>query len=501
MAVLARLLALLERCAFAPRVLRVVCIVAALVAIATLVGRPPAYDDAWFAEQAWFVANEGRLRSELFRGMLGWEDWVYITQKAGVWLAALFVRVLGLVPLAAQLPGLLYALACGAVLATWLRRVRPGDRTTLYVAGAMLLGNGAFVDFAFLVRPEPMLAALALASFAVLDGVFVARWRPWPRAALAGVLAGASVLFHLNGAMIMAAGGVYLLVRRRWRAAVVYSVAALAVASLYALDAVVRHDLPQLLKQFRFDPATAGSTSLHDKLATIADVHKIFLHGPAQIAIAVSIALAAIACRRVWPRGSDAAKAPRALLLYTAALAGSFVVLLNRPAHMYALLLCPFGVALFALLHERVRVDGSASMRRTVALVFTASVLAGLGHGVRLVIDNAAARDELQHNRDIASWLPKKHVAVLAPLHFVYGQLQDFRVMGLAKYAFFDREAGRAWDLQRVADDAARHDVEYIVFERRRGYFNFDPPEYPERVGGYVRFVDEPPLTVYQRAH
>jgi len=493
----------LESLAFGERPLRWICAVVLSAALATLIGRPPAYDDAWFLEQAWFVANEGQLRSELFRGMLGWEQWVYITQKAGVLLTALFVRLLGPVPLAAQIPGLLYAIVCNIVLVAWLRRVRPGDRTTVLVATTLLWANGAFVDFAFLVRPEPIVAALALASCGALQGVFVPHWRPLASAALAGALAGATPLFHLNGAMVIAAGGLVLVLQRQWSRAVAYSIAALAVASLYVVDAVVRGDLAWMVHQFRFDPATAGSTSLVDKLATIARVHKIFLHGPAQITMTGALLLAAFVFRRDRETTENASTNDpvRGLLRHAGVLLVVFVVLLNRPAHMYALLFCPFAMAAFAVAHVRARAPDRAGLRRVVAVLFVVAVGAGIGHHVRLVVENANARDELRHNEAIAGRLPKRNVAVVAPVHFVYGQLPHFRILGLAKYAFVDRTTNRPWDLTSLADDAARHDVEYLVFERRRGYHNFDPPEHPEVVGAYERFVYEPPLVIYRRVH
>ena len=494
-----RLLTALDTLTFGERALRWTCVVVLIAAFATLPGRPPAYDDAWFLEQAWFVANEGHLRSELFRGMLGWEQWVYITQKAGVLLTAGFVRLLGPVPLAAQLPGLLYAIVCNVVIAAWLQRVRPGDRTTVLVATTMLWANGAFVDFAFLVRPEPIVAALALASCGVLQGVFVPQWRPLARAALAGALAGATPLFHLNGAMTIAAGGLVLVVRRQWSRAAVFSIVALAVASLYVVDALVRGELAWMVHQFRFDPATGGSTSIGGKLAAIASVHRIFLHGPAQVTMSITLVLAVIAFRRRNTNGNDDA-AVRGLLLHAGALLVAFLVLLNRPAHMYALLFCPFATTAFAMTHDLARRVTDTTLRRTVAVVFVAAVLAGLGHHVRLVADNIEARNELRWNEHIASLLPKKDVAVVAPLHFVYGQLPRFRILGLAKYAFVDRTTGRAWDLASLAADAASHDIEYLVFERRRGFHNFDPPEYPDRVGAYERFVFEPPLVIYRRA-
>lgn len=494
-----RLLAAIESLGFRPRCLRVACGVALLLAIATLFGRPPAFDDAWFGDQAYFVATEGRLRSELFRGMLGWEEWVYITQKAGVLLTAVFVRILGLTPLAVHLPGLIYATLCGTLVVVYLRRVRPGDRGTLLVAGILLAANPSVVAFAFLVRPELMLASLAFASYALLDAVFCRDWPIARRAALAGALAGASPLFHLNGSMIMAAGGLFLLVRRQWLPAAVYSVTALGVALLYVVDALVRGDLGQMVTQFRFDPATAGSTSLSAKLATVGDVGNVFFHSPAEIAISVMLLFPALAFSRLRRREIPTPREARGLVTYSAALLLSLLVLLNRPAHMYALLFCPFGVALFSLLHGQLRAATAVGLRRTSALILCTCLVFGISHSIARIVRNAEARDEMQWNAYVASLLPKKHVAVIAPLAFVFGQIDDYRIMGLAKYAHPDRVSGSQWDMSTLMADAARWDVEYVVFERRRGHHNFDPPEYPVRVGQYERFVDRPPLTIYRR--
>ena len=236
------------------------------------------------------------------------------------------------------------------------------------------------------------------------------------------------------------------------------------------------------------------------KVETIAEVHRIFLHGPAQLAMTLALLLAAAVFRRRPAAADETADLARGLLGHTAALFVAFVVLLNRPAHMYALLFCPFAMGLFALVHAQARGGDRPRLRRIVAIVFVAAVIAGLGHHARLVHRNATARNELRHNEAIASLLPQKNVPVIAPLHFVFGQLADYRILGLAKYAFRDRTTDRAWDLASLADDAARHEVEYIVFERRQGFFNFDPPDYPEQIGPYERFVHRPPLVIYRRA-
>jgi hypothetical protein len=368
------------------------------------------------------------------------------------------------------------------------------------VAGIVMAANPGVVTFAFLVRPELMLASLGFASYALLDGVFGRDWSTRRRAILAGVLAGASPLFHLNGSMIMLAGGLFLVVRRQWRAALSYSVAALGVALLYAADALVRGELDVMVAQFRFDPATAGSTSLADKLATVGEVGNVFFHSPAEITISGMILFPAVVCWRLRRRAIPTPPEAHGLLTYAAMLLVALLVLLNRPAHMYALLFAPFGFALFGLLYGQLRDSTSTGLRRVWAVILCACLAFGMGHSIVRVVGNLQSRDEMQWNEHVAGLLPKKHVAVIAPVAFVFGQIDDYRILGLAKYAHPDRQNGSQWDLSTLMADAAQWDVEYVIFERRRGFYNFDPPDYPPRVGQYERFVDRQPLTIYRRA-
>ncbi len=39
------------------------------------------FDDAWFAEQSYWLVKDGWVRSELFRGMNGWEDRIYVVRR------------------------------------------------------------------------------------------------------------------------------------------------------------------------------------------------------------------------------------------------------------------------------------------------------------------------------------------------------------------------------------------------------------------------------------
>ena len=63
--------------------------------IMTLINRREYFDDAWFGELAYFLANEGVIRSNLFADYYGWGERVLMTHKLWVVLTALWIKIWG----------------------------------------------------------------------------------------------------------------------------------------------------------------------------------------------------------------------------------------------------------------------------------------------------------------------------------------------------------------------------------------------------------------------
>jgi hypothetical protein len=131
----------------------------------------------------------------------------------------------GVVPIAQHLLGL----ALGVLIYVLL--VRLGVRRGLALLAALpVLLDGYQLDIEQFILAETMLDALVLAAFALLVWD---RHVSAPRAAGIGALLAAAALTRVAAAPLLAAAGLYLLLRRQWRPLASYAAVAIAILVAY----------------------------------------------------------------------------------------------------------------------------------------------------------------------------------------------------------------------------------------------------------------------------
>ena len=189
------------------------------------------FDDAWFAEQSYWLVQDGWVRSELFRGQNGWEDRIYVFHKLFIYAGALVMRIAGFSLVASKLLTTLCGVIAGCMI--WHYNRRRG-RQQQWLSVILYFGCGTIIRYFNVNRPEIMCMMLGFGSYMSLD-------RPDgkpPKAKLAGGLAGLAALTHLNGLIYLFAGAIWLLVRIGWRPVILFILAGGLVLSLYFADAV-----------------------------------------------------------------------------------------------------------------------------------------------------------------------------------------------------------------------------------------------------------------------
>lgn len=70
--------------------------------------RWPTGDDAWFAEQSYWFDKEGIIRSEFFRGVLGWENQLLVSHKLFLVFGACLMHIFGYQLPVVQLVGFIF---------------------------------------------------------------------------------------------------------------------------------------------------------------------------------------------------------------------------------------------------------------------------------------------------------------------------------------------------------------------------------------------------------
>jgi hypothetical protein len=241
-----------------------------ILTVATFYHRFPTGDDAWFAEQSYWLANNGIVRSNFFKGMLSWDQHLLVSHKFFILIGALVYRIFGISLVAFQSISFIAELILIGLIYQYIRQRQLGNKALLMLL-FLIFGNISLVTMSFENRPEILLATLGFASFLCLDK------SDKYRAALAGILAGLALLTHLNGIVFVVAGFFLLLKSKRWIDLIFYSITSFFVSILYFLDVFLSDQFQLWYYQFTHDPALVSSLGIKHKLLVMLKFPLIFV--------------------------------------------------------------------------------------------------------------------------------------------------------------------------------------------------------------------------------
>jgi hypothetical protein len=450
--------------------------------VATFFHRAEYFDEAWFAEQSFWLVRDGQVRSELFRGYNSWENGLYVFHKLFIYAGALVMAVTGFTVGASKLVSIFFGFL-GAFL-VW-RYSQRTSREQQYLSVLLYVGCGSLIRFISINRPETMCMALGFASYLALDPPGSSRLKPL----VGGTLAGLAALTHLNGLIYLLAGTVWLFTRMGWRPTLWFVVAGSFTVSLYAVDALLDGNMMMLIRQFHGDPATQQNFHLMDKLSVMADFHHIFFHSEKEAALTALVLLTGIVVRRHI-------RLAEPVFLYTLLLIGSFWLLTKSATDIYFLLFLPWLSILTANWLLCYVAEQPLWQRKMVRALLGIYGLIACVQLVDVFIENRTKPDIESHNALLATHMPKRNARIIAPLEFFFGQIDNYRIQGLTYYHLLEREKG-AIPLDTFFQKANQANVEYIISNYRANASYDIPIDAPAQIGAYHRIFQDKWNTIY----
>ncbi len=211
------------------------------------------FDDAWLGEQAIMFARDGIVSSEMFQDYLRYNERILVYHKAFIWTGGLFIKLFGLSLYSLRLVSILFGLILSGLIYLFCKKYY--NSTIFRLTIIILLACPLIFRYAAIFRPEVMLATFGFGSFFLLYEYIKSNKTKF--LILSAIVAGFSVLVHLNGIMFIGAGVVLLLFNKRWSGFVTFSTLSILIASLYFYEALGNMELFRL--QFASDPSNAGS--------------------------------------------------------------------------------------------------------------------------------------------------------------------------------------------------------------------------------------------------
>lgn len=443
------------------------------------------FDDAWFAEQAYWLIHDGRVRSELFRGYNGWEKQIYVFHKLFIYTEAALMRLVGVSLESCRLLSLLCGVGTGALIWHYCRRY---SREAQWLSLLLYFGCGVLIRYFAINRPEIMYTLLGLASYLLLDREAGKRRMP----ALAGLLAGMAALTHLNGVIYLAAGGLWLLMHKEWKNSLVFGIAGGITLSLYGLDALVNGEFAILIGQFLQDPATQSNLLWTEKLRVMLDYQRLFFHSHREVPLTVLALVCGLFLR------TQVSLLKGGVRLYLGLLIVAFLLLTKSNFDFYYILFVPWLVLLVAEAATQPLADRPRWQRRTgrVALAgYSVMSLMVLG---QVLAENRSTPYTPDYNAELASHMPLRHTLVIAPLSFFFGQMENYQIRGLAAYHLREKRQGKI-PLARFFAEAHGKGVEYIISDEEANASYLIPMNAPGKIGAYRRVFQDEFTSLYAR--
>ena len=395
--------------------------------LASLFKRGLHIDEAVLGEQIYWLLKEGTVKAVFYAGVgTGLEDKLLVYHKFFIWVGAALVSVFGLSLTLLRSVSLLSAILICYFLYRYCSRYlslpQTEVRQILFFSLLFLLSNSHFFAFSFIFRPEVMLSCIGFGSFYLLAEYF--KNRQLNLLLFAGFLAGLAVLTHLNGLIFISAGTLLLLVRKEWKAAVIFGAMATFISAFYLADMLAPGELEQFLVQFGGAEAfREGDLHPLNRILRMLEEHKRYFHSQTEGSFSILLILiAGIRFQYLWKRHS-------LLMYYTLFAVLSLAIINQGQTSWYALLFLPFAALLMG--------DGFRSIllaKPKQGIVFLA--LFSLYFCIQLypVYSLFSKRiDIVSRNEAISSYIPKGS-RLYAPASFLFNQIENYQLRSLQSF-------------------------------------------------------------------
>lgn len=440
--------------------------------------RFPTGDDAWFAEESYWLLHDGVIRSEFFRGLLGWEKQLFVSHKLFLSFGSIMMWLGGNSLYVLKLTSLLFLGLLVFLFKNYISQ-RQLEKSSLYIALFLLFSNTLIIKMSFEYRPEVMMMTLGFASYLLIQ------YQKKYLIALGGVLAGMALLCHLNGVIYIIAGFFMLFLSEKKTNALVFGVFATLTSAFYFYDIIQANGFDTWLYQFRNDPATQNAFGLMDKLKVMVSFPSIFFKSPQEMAI--SMLLIAFC----WTFKKRLSELPRNLTVYSIVLIVSFWLITKRATGLYEMLFIPTMMAIIIELFSFVENKPQTKLSKPILFGFLVYFIIGMVGVIQLIYKINSKPYLPEKYATLRKYIPQKSVG-LVPIQFFFNEYENQeRLLCFENFDFQLAQSKLTTDTASLANWAIKNKVKFIIFDYKNNKANFFPKQNQLLKGYKISYFDE----------
>lgn len=416
----------------------------------------PNEDEAVIAGHAYFFNKLGYVKSDLYAGYgYDWEIRQYHYHKLFVLTGALMSSIFGFNIYSFKFVSLLCAVIFFVYFYKYIKEYESTNNSKIffYLASSILLFNTTFFTHSFMYRPEIMVICLGFMSYYYLIKGLDLNKNYW--FILAGVFSGLSTFAHLNGLIFSIAGFILLLLRKKIKPLLLFSLFAGIFTLLYFFDIHSIEELKKLFLQFTTDPNIINNDPV---IIRLLNEHMRFFSRPKEIIFSLIFFVALIFTFKNTKRTHTN------MLIYFFTLILSLGLLSHGKTTKYAINYFPFMIII--IVSYLFSMDKyPAYLRYSIFVLFTAYV--GI-HGYRNIQFLSNKIDIANHNAALSELIPEKNVKISAPSTFAFNEIKNYTIRGEIAFdhhynAF---KSGKNKTLEDYFAFSKHHGDKYILIDK-----------------------------------
>lgn len=394
-------------------------------------------DDAFFGEQAYWLARDGVVKTVSLIDFLGCDVQLFSYHKLNILTGAALIRIFGWSVTPLRLTSLLIFVTFLVVFIRYFNQkfaANPSRKQQLTMALFFLVVNPLIVLYAFTYRPEIWVMFFGFLSFIWLDRNTKDKIAV-KAAIVAGIFAGLALLTHLNGLIFLVAGVVLLLFKKQWRGWFWFSLAGGITTLLYFADLWQEGHLEAWFFQLSHWPDNNATNYLSENfiglfmnaLTKLSQEHQRFFWSPKVWGISAFFLLTLLFnFKRLMREQTN-------LMVYTITLILVLNIAGSQIAERFLIYLFPFmaliiSFGLIRLVHETKPVQKAIFMLLLVVQLGTV--------GLRFADIFSKNAPHVQITNEILSQVPDKENLILVPYNMVFNALDQYPLASFKAFEY-----------------------------------------------------------------
>lgn len=469
-------------------------LLAILVLAVTLYQREVSNDDSWFGEQSYWLAHDGVVKLKSLPLIFTWEDHFLVYHKLLIWIGGTIVYCFGWSINYFRLFNIICFFTTLWFVWKFSKDEERVQGSVKYLAIFLLLFTPLSISKAFEFRPEVPLMLFGFTSFLSIH--YYLKKGKVKFLLLSGFLAGLSFLMHLNGAVFVVSGFLFLLVYKQYKGAAFYFSTCAPTAFIYFIPLLNPENLKQWYFVIKNWPQHSFAEPLKHSLIgaflfKILGEHKRYFWGGTTIGISSLFFLSLIL------KGKYLLQKHKGVLIYTIILMVCLALLSSDKVPRYLMYLFPFMALIAAISFSEYKYSKNQYPKWLFVIILVAQIFFVFHRSWEIV---SRRRPLTAHNRYISTFMPAG-ANVLAPWPFVYNEIGNYHIDNYDTYLYLGDFEGREIKQPEMFRKAYELNTEYIVVDeytvKKYDYWFKDWKIEPEPYYEYI--VDKKDLKILKR--